>query len=153
MRIEYLKLFLCIFVCLVAGFIGSIFTTSSIPTWYASLNKPFFSPPNWLFGPVWTLLYVLMGVSLYMILQKKKSKPALVIFGVQLMLNIIWPIIFFGLKNPLLAFVEIVALWTAILLTILKFRKISRTAAYILIPYICWVTFAAILNISIFILN
>lgn len=151
------KILFAVLICLLAGAIGSIFTTSSIPTWYASLHKPIFNPPNWIFGPAWTILYVLMGISAYLIWEKRSryrpAKPALVIFSIQLVLNVIWSILFFGLKSPLLAFIEIIILWTAILFTILKFHRISKTAAYLLIPYICWVTFASVLNYYILILN
>ena len=151
------KILFAVLICLLAGVIGSIFTTLSIPTWYASLHKPFFNPPNWLFAPAWTILYVLMGISAYLIWEKirryRPAKPALVIFAIQLVLNTLWSIIFFGLKNPLFAFIEIIILWTAILLTILKFHRISKTAAYLLVPYICWVTFASVLNYYILILN
>jgi len=151
------KITIAVVVCLLAGFIGSIFTTPSIPTWYASLNKPSFNPPNWLFGHVWTTLYILMGISAYLVWEKsyryRSYRPALNIFWTQLILNVIWSIIFFGLKSPLFAFIEIVILWIAILFTILKFNRISKTAAYLLIPYILWVTFASVLNFYILILN
>jgi tryptophan-rich sensory protein len=132
-----------------------VFTTSSIPTWYASLIKPSFNPPNWIFGPVWTTLYLLMGISLYLVWIRgaKKNRTALIWFGSQLALNSIWSILFFGLKSPLSAFIEIIFLWITILITIIYFYKTSKPAAYLLIPYILWVSFAAVLNISIVILN
>lgn len=138
-----------------AGILGSIFTVSSIPTWYATLAKPSFSPPNFVFGPVWTTLYALMGISFYLVwVSKAKSKQhAVRLFFIQLCLNAIWSIIFFGLKNPGLAFLEIIALWVAIFLTIKAFRKISKNASDLLYPYIAWVSFASILNLSIWILN
>jgi tryptophan-rich sensory protein len=152
-----LKLAVSIGVCLLAGVIGGLFTSSSIPTWYAALNKPAFNPPNWIFGPVWTLLYILMGVSLFLVWQKglknKKAKTAVTIFGIQLALNTLWSILFFGLKSPILGLGEIVVLWAFILLSIIKFSKISKTAAWLLLPYILWVSFAAVLNLSIFLLN
>lgn len=148
------KLILSIVLCLLAGIIGSIFTTSAIPTWYAALQKPAFSPPNWIFGPVWTMLYILMGIALYIVWNnKKKSKTGLTFFGIQLALNALWSIIFFGLKSPAYAFVNIVLLWISILLTIIYFYKTSKTAAYLLIPYILWVSFAAVLNFYIMMLN
>lgn len=153
---NFLKLATSIIVCQLAGIIGSIFTISSIPTWYASLNKPFFNPPNWIFGPVWTILYLLMGVSLYLIWQQKKSKKrtnALIVFASQLGLNTLWSIIFFGMQSPFLAFLVIVGLLIFIILTIIKFFPLSKTAAYLLIPYILWVSFASILNFSIVVLN
>lgn len=144
------RLIFSIGVCLGAGIIGSVFTFSSIPTWYAALNKPSFSPPNWVFGPVWTILYLLMGISLYLVWQKKKV-PA--VFWVQLVLNALWSVIFFGLKNPVLAMLDIAVLWVAIYLTIKSFYPISKIAAYLLLPYLLWVTLASVLNLSIVILN
>ncbi|MBW3022657.1 tryptophan-rich sensory protein [Candidatus Woesearchaeota archaeon] len=144
-------------VCQLAGFIGSIFNVSSIPTWYETLNKPSFNPPNWIFAPVWTTLFVLMGISLYLVwskgLKKKGVKSAVYVFGGQLALNTLWSILFFGLRSPTLAFVEIIILWLAILWTIIKFYKISKTAAYLLIPYIAWVSFAVLLNFVFVLLN
>ncbi|ODS36627.1 TspO protein [Candidatus Altiarchaeales archaeon WOR_SM1_SCG] len=152
-----LKLAASIIICLSAGFIGSIFTMDSISTWYMEIEKPFFNPPNWVFAPVWTTLYILMGISLYIVwkngIEKEGVKIALTLFGVQIVLNTLWSILFFGMKSPLYAFVEIIILWAAILLTIIKFMKISKTAGYLLVPYILWVSFAAVLNFSIFILN
>lgn len=138
-----------------AGILGSFFTVSSIPTWYVTLTKPSFSPPNFVFGPVWTTLYALMGISLYLVwVSKAKSKQyAVRLFFIQLGLNAIWSIIFFGLKSPGLAFLEIVALWVAIFLTIKAFRKISTKASDLLYPYLAWVSFASILNFSIWVLN
>lgn len=150
MSINIPKLILSIGLCLGVGIVGSFFTTSSIPTWYATLNKPFFSPPNFIFAPVWTTLYILMGISLYLVWQKGKVPT---IFWIQLILNFLWSILFFGLKNPVLGFVEIVVLWITIFLTIKNFYPISKWAAYLLIPYLLWVTFASILNLSIVILN
>ncbi|MBI2036014.1 tryptophan-rich sensory protein [Candidatus Microgenomates bacterium] len=150
MAINIPKLILSVGVCLGAGVLGSIFTFSAIPTWYQTLNKPFFSPPNWIFGPVWTILYILMGISLYLVWQKR-GVPA--VFWIQLILNALWSILFFGLKNPSLALVDIVALWVAIFLTIKAFSKISKPAGNLLIPYILWVTFASILNLAIVLLN
>ena len=138
-----------------AGILGSLFTITNVNSWFSTINKPFFNPPNWLFGPVWTLLYLLMGISLYLVWSKgfKKHKTAIYIFGIQLILNSLWSILFFGLKSPLFAFIEIIFLWAAILLSIIKFYKISKPAAYLLIPYILWVSFAAVLNLAIVLLN
>jgi benzodiazapine receptor len=155
-RSRFPELVVSIFICLLAGVLGAIFTTSAIPTWYAALKKPFFSPPNWLFGPVWTLLYLMMGVSLYLVWispPKAHKTKTLSLFGIQLFLNFLWSFLFFGMRSPLLAFAGIIALWVFILLTILSFRKISRTASLLLLPYLFWVTFAAILNFSIVLLN
>lgn len=149
------KLIISILICLLAGFIGSFFTTPAITTWYTTLQKPSFAPPNWVFFPVWTSLFMMMGVSLFLIWKKedKKVKTALYIFAAQLVLNAFWSVAFFGLKSPLMGLIEIIILWIAILATILSFMKISRTASYLLIPYILWVSFAAILNFSIWKLN
>lgn len=156
MPIKLPKLLLSIGLCLGAGILGSFFTVSSIPTWYQTLNKPFFSPPNFVFGPVWTFLYIVMGISLYLALSGKgkgEREKAIRIFGVQLILNALWSIIFFGMRNPTLALVDIVALWIAIILTIKAFSKINKLAGIFLIPYLIWVSFAAILNFAIVILN
>lgn len=151
------KLIISIALCEIVGIIGSVFTVSSIETWYRFLNKPEFSPPNWVFGPVWTMLYALMGVSLYLIwnrgLKSNKTKYAIKIFFVQLTFNFFWSIAFFGLQNPLLALIVIVLLWASILYTILLFKKISQIAGLLLLPYILWVSFAVLLNLSIVLLN
>jgi len=137
--------------------IGSVFTAHSLTYWYSGLVKPAFNPPNWIFGPVWTVLYILMGTALYLVWEKgiknEQAKTAIWVFGAQLALNFIWSILFFGLRSPLYAFVEIILLWIAIATTIFMFYKIEKRAAYLLIPYICWVTFAAFLNFTIWQLN
>ncbi|MBN2250633.1 MAG: tryptophan-rich sensory protein [Candidatus Altiarchaeota archaeon] len=157
MAVDYPKLSIAILACLAAGFIGSIFTAEAIPTWYASINKPELSPPNWVFAPVWSTLYVLMGVSAYLVWKKglgsRGVKTALLAFVIQLALNAAWSFIFFGMRNPFLAFVEIIALWVSIAATILLFYRISRPASYLLVPYIVWVSFAAYLNYAIWQLN
>ncbi len=154
---NFFKLIGFIVLAELAGIIGAVFTTSAIPTWYATLARPEFSPPNWIFGPVWTMLYALMGIAAFLIWQKgfsrKDVKIALSIFLVQLILNTLWSIIFFGLQNPGAAFVEIMFLWLAILATIIAFTKVSKPGAWLLVPYILWVTFAGYLNYSIWILN
>lgn len=152
-----IKLIISLVICQLAGIIGSLFTMSKIPTWYMTLNKPELAPPNWIFGPVWTTLFILIGISLYLVwkqgINRKDVKIALCIFGTQLILNILWSIIFFGLENPGSAFVEIVSLWISILLSIIYFYKISKPASYLLIPYIAWVSFASYLNFMIWWLN
>ncbi|HUV46747.1 MAG TPA: TspO/MBR family protein [Candidatus Bathyarchaeia archaeon] len=151
-----IKLIASVVICQLAGVIGAFFTTPAISGWYKGLNKPAFNPPNWLFGPAWTFLYFLMGVSLYLVWNKKNSKQkktALIFFVIQLGLNILWSIIFFGLRLPLVAFLEIIILWLFILLTIIKFFPISKKSAYLLIPYLLWVTFASVLNFYIVRLN
>jgi translocator protein len=155
--IKILRLVVSFLVCQGAGAVGSLFTSPSIPTWYASLQKPNFNPPNWVFAPVWTILFLLMGISLYSVwskgLRDKKVKTAVFIFAIQLILNMLWSFLFFGLQSPLYAFIEIIILWLVILLTITSFYKISKIAGYLLLPYILWVSFAAVLNFSILVLN
>jgi len=154
---KILKLVVSILICQGVGVIGAFFTSPAISSWYVTLQKPSFNPPNWIFAPVWILLFLLMGISLYLVwekgLESKKVKTAIFIFAVQLILNTLWSILFFGLQSPLYAFIEIIILWLAILMTIISFYKISKPAAYFLLPYILWVSFAAILNFSIMILN
>ena len=151
------KLIISIVACQCAGLIGSAFTTPAIPTWYAALEKPLFTPPNWLFAPAWITLYLLMGISASIVWQRGLDVPrvrtALIIFLIQLILNALWSVVFFGLESPLYGVIVIAVLWVAILLTIVKFFRISTLAGALLLPYIGWVTFAAALNISIFMLN
>lgn len=157
MSIKDIRVLVPITICLAVGGLGSFFTYPSIQNWYQTLNKPSFSPPNIVFGPVWTTLYILMGISVYLIwkkgFKKKKVKTAITFFGIQLFLNFMWSILFFGFHSPLLAFIEIVLLWIMIAISIRKFLPLSQPAAILLIPYISWVSFAAILNLSIVILN
>jgi len=155
--VDTVKLAISIGVCLAAGFIGSIFTNASIPTWYMTLEKPSFNPPNWLFGPVWTALYILMGIAAFLVwragLGEPKARTALIIFIIQLILNVLWSAAFFGFRSPIAGLVVIVILWVAILLTILSFVKVSIIAGILLIPYILWVSFASILNAAIYVLS
>jgi translocator protein len=158
MKIKKLDLLLgSILICLAAGWLGSVFTSPSIATWYAELNKPAFNPPNYLFGPVWSLLYILMGISLYLIIRnnfKDKSKRvALILFGGQLLFNIFWSFIFFYLHRPDYAFIEIVILWILILATAVESYRINKAAGYLFIPYLLWVSFASALNFAIWQLN
>ena len=139
------------------GITGAVFTISAIPSWYAFLNKPPFSPPNWIFGPVWTILYALIGISAYLIWRRyrfsKKSLSFWYFFLVQLILNFFWTPLFFGLKWLAVSAAEILIMWYFIYLTIKEGCKLSETASYLLIPYLAWVTFASLLNVSILILN
>uniref|UniRef100_A0A7C6A8T2 Tryptophan-rich sensory protein n=1 Tax=candidate division WOR-3 bacterium TaxID=2052148 RepID=A0A7C6A8T2_UNCW3 len=155
--IAIFKLVISIIICQLAGIIGAIFTNKSIPTWYASLKKPAFNPPAWLFGPVWTALFLLMGIALFLIWQKginfEGVKRALIVFSAQLIFNILWSILFFGLRSPLAAFIAIIILWILILLTIVLFYPIAKTAGLLLLPYLLWVSFASILNFSLWRLN
>jgi len=154
---DIVKLVISIGVCLAAGLIGSIFTNASIPTWYTTLEKPSFNPPNWLFGPVWTALYILMGIAAFLLwrvrLSEPKARTALIIFIIQLILNVFWSIAFFGFRSPIAGLIVIVILWVAILLTILSFARVSIIAGVLLIPYILWVSFASILNAAIYVLS
>ncbi len=151
------KIILCIFLCQLAGLIGSFVTIPAIATWYLYLQKPPLNPPGFIFGPVWLALYTLMGISLYLIWQsttkQKLIKGALTFFAIQLVLNALWSPLFFGSHQLFIALVDIIFMWIFILLTIIKFRPISKTAAYLLIPYLIWVTFATYLNLEIWILN
>lgn len=151
------KLLIAIVGCELVGIVAAPFTIAAIPTWYAHLHKPFFSPPNWVFGPVWTLLYFLMGVSAFLVwqkgLQKKKVKRALGYFLFQLTFNFLWSALFFGLHSPLLGLFDIAALLIFLILTIVSFYKLSRVAEYLLVPYLLWVSFATVLNLSIVLLN
>jgi benzodiazapine receptor len=154
---EILKLVVSIIICQLAGVIGSIFTTTAIPVWYSTLIKPSFTPLNWIFAPVWTGLYLLMGISAFLVWRKgldnRLVNSTLRLFIIQLILNTFWSILFFGLRSPLLGLVEIILLLVAILLTILSFFRVSKIAGFLLVPYILWVSFAAILNFSIWRLN
>lgn len=141
--------------CLFAGVIGSVFTYPSIPAWYASLLKPPFNPPNWVFGPVWTILYILMGISAYIIWKKDNPyrKAALWAFSVQLVLNILWSAVFFGGHQPTAAFIVIILLWLCIYACVRAFWWISRTASVLMMPYLLWVSFASALNLAVAVLN
>lgn len=151
------RLVICILICQCAGLIGSLFTRPSIPSWYSNLDKPPFTPPNWIFSPVWITLFLLMGISLFFIwrrgLAKRKVRVALGFFGSQLIFNILWSVLFFGFRSPLAGFIDIAVLWVAIALTIFYFLQVSKTAGVLLLPYIVWVSFAAVLNVFIWRLN
>ena len=145
-----MKLFISILIPLLVGGIAGFFTTTGVNGWYAVANKPSFNPPNWLFAPVWTALYIMMGIALYLVWKTETAnaikQKALILFGVQLALNFLWSFIFFYAKQPSWAFADIIAMWIVILLTIIWFGKISTTAAWLLVPYIFWVSFASLLN-------
>jgi len=139
-----------------AGIVGSVFTAPNIDTWYAFLEKPVFSPPDWLFAPAWITLYFLMGIAAFLVWQKrqlKDSKIALYFYCSQLVLNALWSVVFFGMQNPLWGLVVIIFLWLLILITLLKFWKIDRLAGLLFVPYLLWVSFASVLNFSIWQLN
>jgi tryptophan-rich sensory protein len=144
-------------VCALAAAVGSLFTGISVSTWYAGLVKPPFTPPGWFIGVIWTVLYLLMGISLFLVLERDLGMPevrlGVSLFAAQLGLNVFWSILFFGLRSPFLALIGIVLLWASILATLHQFLEISRPAAYLLVPYLAWVTIAACLNAGILLLN
>ena len=153
---RYLKLALCITLPLLVGGISGYATATSITTWYTTLNKPFFNPPNYLFGPVLSLLYVLMGISLFRVLQSQKSEiraNAIIIFCFQLFLNFCWSFLFFKFQLLAISFIEIIMMWISIATMIYTFSKIDKVTAYLQIPYLLWVSFASVLNGAIWYLN
>ena len=151
------KLIVSIVICQLAGITGIFFTGNSMLAWYSGLNKPSFNPPNWVFGSVWIVLYLLMGISLFMVwkegLKNKEIKSAFIIFIVSLIFNAAWPVIFFGGQSVIGGLIVDIVLWLLMLITILKFIKISRTAGILLLPYLLWVSFATVLNFFIYKLN
>lgn len=177
---QAIKLLASIIICLLAGVVGSFYTDPQINGWYAALKKPFFNPPEWVFGPVWTALFILMGVSLYLVwsenfkikneINKSPEKlwnkwsekfwngpwqkiNIILIFVIQLLLNILWSIIFFGLQDFRVAFIEIITLWIATAYLVINFYRVSKWASYLLLPYILWISFAGILNLMIWLMN
>ena len=155
-KTQILKLLVSIILPLSLGAIAGMFTSQSVPEWYATLNRPSFNPPDWIFGPVWTALYVLMGISLFLVWKQDVSKErnlAILIFLFQLLLNFAWSFIFFYFNMIGLALVEIILLWISISVMLILFYKIKPIASYINIPYLLWVTFASVLNASYFLLN
>ena len=152
------KILTVVVTCLAVGYFSGIVTRSAIVDWYPTLIKPSFNPPNWVFAPVWTLLYIMMGVAAGLVwnridFEKEIVKKALIVFAVQLGLNALWSYLFFGLHNPMLAGLEIILLWLMIYETYLQFSKINKISGYLFIPYLAWVSFAAVLNASILWLN
>lgn len=151
------KILICVVTCLGVGFLSGQITKSAITVWYPMIEKPFFNPPNWVFAPVWTMLFAMMGVSVALVWNKINDnalvKTALKYFAIQLVLNSLWSILFFGLHNPGLAFIEIILLWLMIYETFNQFKKIDQLASRLLIPYLAWVGFATILNGCIWFLN
>ena len=160
---NYKRLIISLALPQLAGLVGSFFTSSAISSWYVTLQKPSFNPPNWLFGPAWILLYILMGISIYLVWSsyakdserqsRNKTRSALIIFWIHLIFNASWSIVFFGFKNPGLALVNIIIIWLLIIILMIKFWKINKWATYLLIPYLLWVSFASMLNYSIWQLN
>lgn len=154
---KWLKLLIAVVIVQGAGILGSLFTASKIESWYAGIVKPIFNPPNWIFGPVWTVLYILIAIAFWLVWIAKvpgKSKVrAYTAFWVQLALNVLWSVAFFGLESPLLAMNILVALWIMILVTMVHFSRVSKIAAWLLLPYLLWVSFAGVLNYYIWRLN
>ncbi len=140
-----------------AAAIGSYFTTPAVKGWYQDINKLSFSPPDWLFAPVWTILFLLMGIAFYIVWSNRKKdkerRVAITLFIIQLILNAFWSILFFGIPNFAAAFVEIVILWIFIILTMIAFKRVSKRAYYLLIPYLLWVSFAMVLNLGLWLIN
>jgi benzodiazapine receptor len=150
------KLVISLALPLAVGAVAGIFTATAIGSWFETLHHPSFRPPNWLFGQVWTLLYILMGISLFMVWLEPATinrKKALNIFTIQLLLNFIWSFLFFYFHAIGIALIEIIALWISIVVMIVRFRKVKPVAVYMNIPYLCWVTFALVLNAGYFRLN
>jgi len=155
-RPNIIKLIISILLPLSVGAIAGMFTSQAVPVWYASLNRPSFSPPNWVFGPVWTSLYILLGISFFLIWKEEASKErdlAIKVFSIQMLLNFAWSFIFFYFNLIGAALIEIILLWISIALMIYLFYKIKPVAAYMNIPYLLWVSFAAILNAGYYFLN
>jgi len=151
------KVAICVTLCMIAGFVSGMSTSTGIENWYSTLNKPFFNPPNWIFAPVWTILYLMIGIAAGLIWHKGFNqngvKVALSLFVAQFLLNLIWSPIFFNLQAPTIAFIIIIILWVLIILTIMHFNKVDKIAGRLLIPYLLWVSFATILNGAIVYLN
>ncbi len=155
-RAQALGLVISVVICFGAALLGNIATMPQIPTWYAGIAKPSWTPPDWLFGPVWSLLYAMMAVAVWLVWRQsdwKTAKAALLWFAAQLVLNSVWSVLFFGMQQPAWSMVEVFFLWLAILMTIRAFWPISRLAAGLLVPYLLWVSFASVLNVGIWQLN
>lgn len=152
---NYLKLIISLALPQLMGGLGAFFTLSSVKSWFVTLNKPSWNPPSYLFGPVWTLLYVLMGIACYLIWKSDhpQKKALLKLYAVQLILNALWSPAFFGMQSPFLGLMVIIPLWIAIVLCIIQFKKVSPLASGLMVPYLLWVTFATALNTAIFVLN
>lgn len=152
-----LKLIMFIAICQIAGIIGSVATVPAIPEWYSGLTKPVFSPPNWIFGPVWITLYTCMGIAAFLVsrsnAEKSVIRTALFFFSIQLILNALWPLIFFGLKAPLAGLIEIIILWLFIGITTTLFFALNTMAGTLFIPYLLWTSFALVLNLRLYQLN
>jgi tryptophan-rich sensory protein len=157
---KYTRILIVVVTCLAIGYFSGMATQSSIKTWFPTLVKPSFNPPNWIFAPVWSMLYIMMGIAAGLVWNrlefsndKELVKKSLLFFAIQLGLNALWSVLFFGLRNPMLALIEIVLLWLMIYETYIKFGKIDKIAGYLFLPYLAWVSFATVLNASIWWLN
>lgn len=151
---QWLALAGFILVPLAIGMIGGLATAPSIDSWYRTIAKPDWTPPDWVFGPVWTVLYIMMGIAAWLVWKTRdRVAPAMVLFGVQLALNLAWSLLFFGARSPGLALIEVVFLWTSVLLTMLAFFGRQSTAGWLFVPYLAWVSFAAVLNFVIWMMN
>lgn len=157
---KYTRILIVVVTCLAIGYFSGMATQSSIKTWFPTLIKPSFNPPNWVFAPVWSLLYIMMGIAAGLVWDRMEAskdkelvKKSLIFFAIQLGLNALWSVLFFGLRNPMLALIEIALLWLMIYETYIKFGKIDKIAGYLFLPYLAWVSFASILNASIWWLN
>jgi benzodiazapine receptor len=153
-----LKILIMVVTTVTLGYLAGMVTQTSVDTWYPTLNKPGFTPPNWAFPVAWSILYVLMGIAAGLVwsrmeYEEDNTKKALKFFAIQFALNLAWTCLFFGLRNPLLAFAEIIVLWLMIYETYVQFTRVSRIAGYLFIPYILWVSYALVLNGSIWWLN
>ena len=157
---KYTRILIVVVTCLAIGYFSGMATQSSIKTWFPTLIKPSFNPPNWVFAPVWSMLYIMMGIAAGLVWNRMEAskdkelvKKSLIFFAIQLGLNALWSVLFFGLRNPMLALIEIVLLWLMIYETYIKFGKIDKIAGYLFLPYLAWVSFATVLNASIWWLN
>jgi tryptophan-rich sensory protein len=155
---KYVKILIFVVTCIGVGYLSGMVTRNAVTTWFPTLVKPSFNPPGWVFAPVWSALYIMMGIAAGLVwsridYDKEAVRKALLFFVIQLVLNALWSLLFFGLKNPLLALSEIILLWLMIYETYVKFGKIDKIAGYLFIPYILWVSFASVLNASIWWLN
>ncbi len=153
---DWIALAVILLITFAASGVGGYFTAQSVKDWYPTLSKPSWNPPAWVFGPVWTALYVLMGVAAWLVFRERAARPvapALALYGVQLLLNAAWSVLFFGLRNPLAGLVEIVFLWLAIAATMVVFWSAKPLAGILLLPYLAWVGFASVLNFALWRLN
>lgn len=155
---KYVKILLFVVTCIAVGYLSGMATQSSVTTWFPTLIKPSFNPPSWVFAPVWSMLYIMMGIAAGLVwhridYEREVVRKALLFFVIQLILNALWSILFFGMRNPFLALIEIIILWLIIYETYVQFGKIDKIAGYLFIPYLLWVSFAAVLNGSIWWLN